>query len=57
MYGAETQSVKALPKMAEAANHKQLKSAFETHLRKTETQVERLQPILEDLGEKPGGHK
>lgn len=56
MYSAETQLVKALPKMAKAASHEQLKSAFETHLRETETQVERLERIFEDLGKKPGGH-
>jgi ferritin-like metal-binding protein YciE len=57
MYSAETQLVKALPKMAKSASHEQLKSAFESHLRETETQVERLERIFDDLGEKPGGHK
>jgi hypothetical protein len=55
MYSAETQLVKALPKMSKAASHQELRSAFETHLRETETQVERLERIFEDLGKRPGG--
>lgn len=36
-YYAEKQILKALPKMAKAANSSELKSAFETH--RTETEV------------------
>lgn len=39
---AEKQLVKALPKMAKAANHRTLATLFETHLAETESQVERL---------------
>jgi Mn-containing catalase len=39
---AEKQLVKALPKMAKAANHQTLAALFETHLAETEGQVERL---------------
>jgi Mn-containing catalase len=39
---AEKQLVKALPKMAKAANHQTLANLFETHLTETEGQVERL---------------
>lgn len=45
LYSAETQLVKALPKMAKAANHALLKTAFTNHLAETEGQVERLEQI------------
>jgi Mn-containing catalase len=51
MLHAEKQLVKALPKMARAAHSEQLKDAFELHLAETETHVERLNEILELLGE------
>jgi Mn-containing catalase len=47
---AEKQLVKALPKMAKAAQTMQLKEAFELHLSETEEQVERLVEILDILG-------
>ncbi len=43
---AEKQLVKALPKMARAAQSLQLREAFELHLTETEEQVERLNEIL-----------
>ncbi|MBV8464168.1 MAG: DUF892 family protein, partial [Acidimicrobiales bacterium] len=42
LYDAEQRITKALPKMAEAATTKELKSAFQKHLRETEQQVKRL---------------
>lgn len=39
---AERQLLKALPKMAKAAHDPKLKTSFETHLKETEGQVERL---------------
>jgi ferritin-like metal-binding protein YciE len=56
MYSAETQLVEALPKMAKAATHPQLQSAFQQHLSETETQVQRLEQIFQALNQKPGGH-
>lgn len=56
LYSAETQLVKALPKMEKAASHPQLKEAFQSHLAETQKQVERLDQIFQQLGEKPGGH-
>jgi ferritin-like metal-binding protein YciE len=53
LYDAETRLTKALPKMAEAAHDKQLKSAFQSHLKETEKQVERLETIFSKLGKKP----
>jgi ferritin-like metal-binding protein YciE len=57
LYSAETQLVKALPKMAKAASHSQLRQAFEEHLRETSEQVSRLEQIFEMLDEKPSGKK
>src|SRR5437660_8532982 len=50
---AESQLVKALPKMAKAANSEELKTAFEEHLEQTKGHVERLHQIFEMLDEKP----
>src|ERR1700680_141393 len=57
LYNAETQLVKALPKMAKAASNQQLRQAFEEHLRQTAGHVTRLEQIFEELGEKPSGKK
>jgi ferritin-like metal-binding protein YciE len=46
LYDAETRLTKALPKMAEAASNKKLKSAFQEHLRETEQHVTRLEKIF-----------
>ena len=50
-YDAEQQILKALPKMIEAAEHEELKSAFESHLEETQGQVSRLDQVFEKLGE------
>ena len=57
LYSAETQLVKALPKMAKAASNDQLRQAFEEHLRQTSEHVSRLEQIFEALEEKPTGKK
>ena len=57
LYSAEKQLVKALPKMAKAANDPQLKDAFRTHLEQTRRHVERLEQICRDLGVSPRGKK
>ena len=46
---AETQLVKALPQMAEAAHNPKLKEAFEKHLSQTEGHVERLKKSFQLL--------
>ncbi len=46
----EEQIVKALPKMAKAANHEKLREAFSAHLKETEGQVERLNEAFQKLG-------
>jgi ferritin-like metal-binding protein YciE len=57
LYNAETQMVKALPKMAKASSSTELRQAFEEHLRQTAEQVSRLEQIFELLEEKPSGKK
>jgi ferritin-like metal-binding protein YciE len=57
LYNAETQLVKALPKMAKASSSEELREAFEEHLRQTSEQVSRLEQIFEMLDEKPTGKK
>jgi ferritin-like metal-binding protein YciE len=57
LYNAETQLVKALPKMAKAASNDQLRTAFQEHLRQTSEHVSRLEQIFEQLGEKATGKK
>jgi ferritin-like metal-binding protein YciE len=55
LYSAETQLVDALPKLAGAASHEELRDAFEQHLAETREHVKRLERILKDIGEEPGG--
>src|SRR5215218_9714146 len=57
LYSAETQIVKALPKMAKAASSPELRRAFERHLEETKRQVERLNMIGETLEMKMTGKK
>ena len=49
---AETQVLKALPKMEKAAHSNELKMAFQRHLQETQEQVERLRQSFELLGVK-----
>ena len=55
LYSAETQLLKALPKMAKAATSKALKRGFETHWKQTERHVERIKRVCADLGVTPTG--
>jgi len=57
LYSAEKQLVKALPKMVKNATSPELKQAFQDHLAKTETHVERLEQIFESLESSPRGKK
>ena len=56
IYFAEKQILKALPKMAKAAQSEKLRAAFEKHHGETEGQVERLEQIFE-LIDKPARGK
>ncbi|MGV1776923.1 ferritin-like domain-containing protein [Agrobacterium fabrum] len=55
IYFAERQILKALPKMARAAQSADLKAAFEKHRDETEVHVERLQNVFELLGKPARG--
>jgi ferritin-like metal-binding protein YciE len=57
LYNAEKQITKALPKMIKAANHDELRSAFEEHLEVTREQMSRLEQIFEAMGERSAGPK
>jgi ferritin-like metal-binding protein YciE len=57
LYSAETQLVQALPKMASAASHEELRDAFEQHLEETRGHVNRLREVFEHIGVTPGGEK
>jgi ferritin-like metal-binding protein YciE len=54
LYSAEKQLLDALPKMAKAASHPELRAAFQTHLTETEGQARRLEEIFKTLNESPG---
>jgi ferritin-like metal-binding protein YciE len=54
-YDAEKQLTKALPKLAKKARSKELKSAFESHLKETENHVTRLEQVFESIGKKASG--
>ena len=55
IYNAENQLVKALPKMAKAAQNEKLKAGFLGHLEETKGHVERLEQAFELLGEPAKG--
>ena len=57
LYSAESQLVKALPKMAKAASFDELRHGFEEHLEQTKGHVQRLEKIFQALGESPKGKK
>ncbi len=51
LYSAEQQIIEALPKMIENANNNQLKKALQQHLQITKKQKDRLDEVMEQLGE------
>jgi ferritin-like metal-binding protein YciE len=57
LHSAETQLLTALPNMAGAASHAELREAFETHREQTQVHVERLEAIGRQLGEVLTGKK
>jgi ferritin-like metal-binding protein YciE len=56
LYDAEKQLVRALPKMAEAANSEDLQQAIQGHLEETKNQVSRLERVFQEL-DKPAKGK
>jgi ferritin-like metal-binding protein YciE len=57
LYNAETQLVKALPKMAKVATNEQLREGFQEHWRQTAEHVSRLERIFAQFEEKPSGRR
>jgi ferritin-like metal-binding protein YciE len=57
LHSAETQLLEALPKMAAASSHEELRDAFEHHLEETRGHVSRLERIFSDLGIAAGGER
>ncbi|WP_407175142.1 ferritin-like domain-containing protein [Bradyrhizobium sp. STM 3562] len=57
IYYAEKQILRALPKMAKAANSEDLQAAFEKHHDETEQHVERLEEVFELIGKPARGKK
>jgi|SRR5689334_3207384 ferritin-like metal-binding protein YciE len=50
LHSAETQLIQALPKMAQAANHDQLREAFQHHLEETRGHLTRVEEALGEIG-------
>jgi ferritin-like metal-binding protein YciE len=57
LYSSEQQLIKAIPKMAKAANSDELRKGFEEHLEQTRGHAARLAQILTALGEPVKGKK
>ena len=58
LYSAESQLIRALPKMAKAAGSSDLRIAFEEHLNQTKRQAERIERIFSERGNgSPKGKK
>ena len=57
LYSAEQQILQALPKMAGATEHQELRRAFQEHEEVTREQVRRLDMIADELGLDLKGHK
>ncbi len=57
LYSAESQLCEALPKMAQAATHPELKQSFQMHLEQTKRQRQDVREIIEQLGEEAEGHE
>ena len=55
LYSAETQLLKALPKMAGAASDKELKKGFQKHFKQTQGHVARLKKVCSELDVTPTG--
>jgi ferritin-like metal-binding protein YciE len=50
---AETQLTEALPRLAQSASSRELRAAFQKHLKETRTHLTRIDQALRALGEKP----
>ena len=57
LYSAESQLIKALPRVAKAVDSDELRLAVQKHLKETETHAQRLEQVLQKMGEKAKGKK
>jgi ferritin-like metal-binding protein YciE len=57
IYYAENKIIKSLPKMASAAQSRDLKAAFKKHLQETKGQVKRLNAVFKTIDKLPRGKK
>lgn len=57
LYDAENQLIKALPKMAKAAESDELRSGIEEHLEQTKEHAKRIEQIFDAMGETATGKK
>jgi ferritin-like metal-binding protein YciE len=57
LYDAEKQLLKALPRMAKAAENDDLRAAFEQHETETEEQISRLEQVFQLFDQAPKGKK
>lgn len=55
VYFAEKKILTTLPKMMKAAQHPELKAAFEKHKGETEGQIQRLEQVFDEIEKKPQG--
>src|ERR687889_1732668 len=55
VYNAEKQLLRALPRMAKAADSPELQQAFNKHQKETEGQVQRLERVFQELGQSARG--
>jgi ferritin-like metal-binding protein YciE len=55
IYNAEKQLLRALPRMAKAAESPELQQAFNKHTKETEGQVQRLERVFQELGQSARG--
>lgn len=57
LHSAERQMLQALPQVEKAATSPELKKAVQRHMQETQAQLERLEVIFEQLGERGTGHR
>ena len=57
MYDAEHRIDKALAKMAQTATSTQLQSLFETHLKESEGQIQKLEAVFQCFDTRPKAHR
>ena len=55
VYNAEKQLLRALPRMAKAADSPELQQAFTRHAKETEGQIQRLERVFQEVGQSARG--